>query len=346
MLMAASTRAHFAIAPTCFRPLHLELFPLFQLTPDLYSSYHAVCSQRTHRRRLPLLPALDSTCNRPHRRHDAHREAAAQLGRPAQVPAQQEHEGEQGLDLLRLRHERRRRKRAAQSQLSPSLTTDSFLPGSERTRSGRVILIQASNDHEQVRYVVHRGFVNERRKDGDGSQNLVSDDNQNDLISDKLVVTTDARSPKARQLAAQPKIELAWWMAATQHQFRILGNAYILPSAAFPRHDSTEPKSGATSTAEPGKISFPFPEKELGPYDGFSWEDERIRQFRKMSPELRASFYRPVPGTDLADSNVKMEDLPETLPEGVQEAEGDEQKKQVQEGKPPSQVVFALESTC
>ncbi|BGP54297.1 hypothetical protein JCM8202_000728 [Rhodotorula sphaerocarpa] len=189
----------------------------------------------------------------------------------------------------------------------------------------------AGSVQPRVRYVVHRGFVNERRKDGDGSQNLVSDDNQNDLISDKLVVTTDARSPKARQLAAQPKIELAWWMAATQHQFRILGNAYILPSAAFPRHDSTKPKSGATSTAEPGKISFPFPEKELSPYDGFSWEDERIRQFRKMSPELRASFYRPVPGTDLADSNVKMEDLPETLPEGVQEAEGDEQKKQVQE---------------
>ena len=45
----------------------------------------------------------------------------------------------------------------------------------------------------RVRYVVHRGFVNERRKDGDGSSNTVKDDHDQDLISDKLVITTDAR---------------------------------------------------------------------------------------------------------------------------------------------------------
>jgi len=56
----------------------------------------------------------------------------------------------------------------------------------------------ASIDHKtnypKVRYVVHRGFVNERRKDKDGSNNLVKDQDDKDLISDKLVVTTDARS--------------------------------------------------------------------------------------------------------------------------------------------------------
>lgn len=50
-----------------------------------------------------------------------------------------------------------------------------------------------SDARAQVRYVVHRGFVNERRKDGDGSDNRVNDDDGNELISDKLVVTTDAR---------------------------------------------------------------------------------------------------------------------------------------------------------
>lgn len=142
-------------------------------------------------------------------------------------------------------------------------------------------------------------------------------------------MTTDARSPKARQLAQQPKVELAWWMAATQHQFRIVGRAYILPSAAFPTHEGTEK---ATSSVTEQQLSFLFPRKQLSPYEGFNWEDERVRQFRKMSPELRASFYRPVPGTKLTDADVKMEDLPQTLPEGIEEAEGEEQKKQVEQG--------------
>ena len=192
----------------------------------------------------------------------------------------------------------------------------------------------------QVRYVVHRGFVNERRKDGDGSHNLIQDDSGNDLISDKLVVTTDARSPKARQLAEQPKVELAWWMAATQHQFRIVGRAYIFPSAAFPTHEGTE-KAALSGTEQ--QLSFPFPKKRLSPYEGFDWEDERVRQFRKMSPELRASFYRPVPGTKLADTDVKMQDLPQTLPEGIEEAEGEEQKKQVEQGL---LNIFALTLPC
>ncbi|GAA5976157.1 hypothetical protein JCM10908_005401 [Rhodotorula pacifica] len=184
----------------------------------------------------------------------------------------------------------------------------------------------------RVRYVVHRGFVNERRKEGDGSQNLIQDDNKNDLISDKLVVTTDARSPKAHQLAEQPRVELAWWMAATQHQFRIVGKAYIYPSSSFPTHDGASSVADSSSSSKSDtKLSFPFPQKQLAPYEGFSWEDERIRQFRKLSPELRASFYRPVPGTKLADTDVKMEDLPEKLPEGVEEAEGEEQKKQVEQ---------------
>ena len=54
--------------------------------------------------------------------------------------------------------------------------------------------IDSDSKSPKVRYVVHRGFVNERRKDGDGSNNLVKDDEDKDLISDKLVVTTDARS--------------------------------------------------------------------------------------------------------------------------------------------------------
>lgn len=212
-----------------------------------------------------------------------------------------------------------------------------------------------SDSGTQVRYVVHRGFVNERRKDGDGSDNRVNDDDGNELISDKLVVTTDARrvrhdlagrrllpslpadlessrrSPKARQLATAPQIELAWWLAATQHQFRIVGRAYILPSPSFSSH----PSSASSSASDPtlSSFSFPFLGAKLEPYEGFNWEHERVRQFRRMSPELRASFYRPVPGTTLEKWGGKMEELPQTLPESVEQAENDEQKKQVEEGE-------------
>ncbi|GAA5936140.1 uncharacterized protein JCM15063_002720 [Sporobolomyces koalae] len=174
--------------------------------------------------------------------------------------------------------------------------------------------IDSDSHFPKVRYVVHRGFVNERRKDDDGSNNLVKDDQDNELISDKLVVTTDARTPKSKQLAADPSVEIAWWLAATQHQFRILGKAYILPSPDFSQSSSTK---------------FPFPADKLAPYPGFNWEDERIRQFRKLSPELRASFVRPVPGTSLSDWDGKMEDLPETLVEGHDQAKTDEEKKQL-----------------
>jgi len=126
------------------------------------------------------------------------------------------------------------------------------------------------------------------------------------------------RTPKSMQLAADPSVEIAWWLAATQHQFRILGKAYILPSPAFSSSSNTK---------------FPFPSDKLAPYPDFNWEDERIRQFRKLSPELRASFVRPVPGTKLSEWDGKMEDLPETLVEGYDEAKTDEEKKQLDQGE-------------
>lgn len=142
---------------------------------------------------------------------------------------------------------------------------------------------------------------------------------------------TRRRSPKARQLATTPQIELAWWLAATQHQFRIVGRAYILPSPSFSSHPS--PASSSASDPTLSTFSFLFPGAKLEPYEGFNWEHERVRQFRRMSPELRASFYRPVPGTTLEKWDGKMEDLPQTLPESVEQAENDEQKKQVEEGE-------------
>ena len=88
----------------------------------------------------------------------------------------------------------------------------------------------------------------------------------------------------------------------------------------------------SSALAASSSTKFPFPADKLAPYPDFNWEDERVRQFRKLSPELRASFVRPVPGTKLSDWDGKMEDLPETLVEGYDEAKTDDEKKQLDQG--------------
>lgn len=64
----------------------------------------------------------------------------------------------------------------------------------------------------------------------------------------------------------------------------------------------------------------------------FNWEDERVRIFRKMAPELRASFLRPEPGPSNGsegketDPSKFVEKLPSDL-----EAATDEEKRNVKE---------------
>jgi len=65
---------------------------------------------------------------------------------------------------------------------------------------------------------------------------------------------------------------------------------------------------------------------------------------------LRASFVRPVPGTKLSEWDGKMEDLPETLVEGYDEAKTDEEKKQLDQGEfrrsPPRFAQSVLTHAC
>lgn len=105
-------------------------------------------------------------------------------------------------------------------------------------------------------------------------------------------------------------------MLPTKTQFRITANAFILPPPNHPLHSK-------------------FPAERLAPCADFSWEAERLRIWRKMSADLRASFLRPVPGTKL---KVDPHQWPETLPNDL-DAKTDEEKRLVEQGALPARLV-------
>lgn len=67
----------------------------------------------------------------------------------------------------------------------------------------------------EARFVLHRGFVNERRSPPDGS------DNPEGPTSCVMLSTTDVRAPKSVQLAGKGNeswAEVCWWFEPTGEQ--------------------------------------------------------------------------------------------------------------------------------
>lgn len=91
-------------------------------------------------------------------------------------------------------------------------------------------------------------------------------------------------------------------------QFRILARSHVLPSPTNRDH---------------ADLLKRFPREDLAPPElksgTFDWEQERQRIFKKMSPPLKASFCRPVPGSPLGSNDPH--DWPEELPD-PDEAQG------------------------
>lgn len=157
----------------------------------------------------------------------------------------------------------------------------------------------------RVRSVIHRGFLA-----AEGRQTALP----------LLLTTTDIRTPKVSQLAHGSRVEIAWWLPGAQEQFRISGNAYILPSKQFV--DDTETLQGGTGPLpEPETRRIVATARELHEafskavlvQGGFDWEAKRMEVFESMSGHMRATWVRPVPGTSME----KYEDAnawPETVP--------------------------------
>jgi hypothetical protein len=109
--------------------------------------------------------------------------------------------------------------------------------------------------------------------------------------SNLLITTTDTRMAKPAHLSNSHTVELAWWIDPTAVQFRITGQAYVLPA----NPDDPEYKSSMDAAlkglqAQGGEDKADY------------WEKERKRLWKEaMSGHLRASFGRPTPGKDLGE---------------------------------------------
>ena len=120
--------------------------------------------------------------------------------------------------------------------------------------------------------------------------------------SNLLITTTDTRMGKPAHLAKSHTVELAWWIDPTAVQFRITGQAYVLP---------TDPQDGSYDSEMSSAL------KGLSAKGGEAkaeyWESERKRLWKEaMSGHLRASFGRPTPGKPL-DEVEDPKEWPERL---------------------------------
>lgn len=119
-----------------------------------------------------------------------------------------------------------------------------------------------------------------------------------------LVASTDIRTPKVQHIAHVHTVELAWWINATQDQFRISGPARIFAS---PEHStiSSPPRDAAPDNCAGIKALE---------VTGIDWEAKRRELFDAMNEQMRATWCRPPPGSLLKGGYEEMDDWPTKVP--------------------------------
>jgi pyridoxamine 5'-phosphate oxidase len=115
-----------------------------------------------------------------------------------------------------------------------------------------------------------------------------------------LVTTTDIRTPKATQILSNATIETVFWVEANQEQYRIIGNASVIPTPSHPYHAQFDPLRGPALTALEG--------------EGIDWEAKRMQIFDSMSGHMKASWCRPPPGSKLEGGYEEAKKWPQKLP--------------------------------
>ncbi|OZJ06760.1 hypothetical protein BZG36_00415 [Bifiguratus adelaidae] len=146
-----------------------------------------------------------------------------------------------------------------------------------------VQLATVANGRPANRTVVFRGFIGE-----DHSK-------ETEWQSDLLCFDVDIRTPKIKQIEACPFGEICWWMSKTGDQFRLTGQMHLIANPTHPVHSS---KTVPDHLAE-DHICARHPEKGLV----WDWEQERVRQWEKCSPGLRANWVWPSPGQPKASND-------------------------------------------
>ncbi|KAJ7508488.1 pyridoxamine 5'-phosphate oxidase-domain-containing protein [Mycena galericulata] len=113
-----------------------------------------------------------------------------------------------------------------------------------------------------------------------------------------LLCTTDIRTPKTAQLIANPHVQVVWWIEGAQEQYRLAGRAHIVPAPGHGLHPHF------THTIE-----------GLSEGSQYDWEAKRIEVFKNMSPVMKATWCRPVPGSRLEGGQDEAKKWPVKLEE-------------------------------
>jgi len=107
-----------------------------------------------------------------------------------------------------------------------------------------------------------------------------------------LISTTDVRTPKVTQIISHPDIELVWWIASTQQQYRIAGKAHIIPSPNHPLYRAFTDTLQSEKLGHGSGLAVINSEK-------FDWEVKRLEIWSKLSSHMKASWARPAPGSPM-----------------------------------------------
>lgn len=149
-----------------------------------------------------------------------------------------------------------------------------------------------------------------------------------------LVSSTDARTPKTREISHSNFVELCWWIDGSGDQFRISGKIRIIPS----------PELGiGLLPLRPAPADCPA----LAAHDtaGFDWEAKRLEMFDAVGESMRASWCRPPPGEVLPGGYEEMKKWP-TKVKKLSEAETEEEKNLTKEALRNYAIVVLEPSEC
>ncbi|SJL03010.1 uncharacterized protein ARMOST_06355 [Armillaria ostoyae] len=122
-----------------------------------------------------------------------------------------------------------------------------------------------------------------------------------------LLFTTDSRTPKTSQIISNPHVQLAWWIEGAKEQYRVTGLATIIP---VPTNGLHKHFLHYTQAGKDNNGAMTMLRKE-----GFDWEVKRQEVYRGMSPYMKASWCRPIPGSPLVGGEEEAKKWPVKLEE-------------------------------
>ncbi|EGN93720.1 hypothetical protein SERLA73DRAFT_189460 [Serpula lacrymans var. lacrymans S7.3] len=129
-----------------------------------------------------------------------------------------------------------------------------------------------------------------------------------------LVSTTDTRTPKVTQILSQTRVETVFWVEGTMEQYRISGFASVIPAPSHALYHHFESSRGPAFAALKD--------------EGFDWEAKRREVFDYLGGHMRATWCRPIPGSEPESGHVDAKAWPESVCK-LGEARTDQEKEHV-----------------